>query len=118
LLAASAPDADAMIPYLLMATAFGIVAVLLLIFVGRYAERGAKLAHADDTITALTEQLDAALEKQTRLTTRVENLEAIVTGEAWEAFQRGDLLEGPSIDIPEEPSNEEKAAQMARRQRI
>jgi hypothetical protein len=106
-----------MIPYLLMATAFGIVAVLLLIFVGRYAERGAKLAHADDTIIALKERLDAALAEQARLTTRVENLEAIVTGEAWEAFQQGGLLEEPPVEIPEEPSNEEKATQMARRQR-
>ena len=104
--------------YLLMAAAFGIVAVLLLLMVGRYAERGARLANVDDTLTELTEKLDQSLEEQARLRTRVENLEAIVTGEAWDAFQRGDILQGPAEASAREPSNEDKAARMARRQRL
>jgi hypothetical protein len=107
-----------MIAYLLMALAFGISAVLLLLFVGRYAERGAKLANADETITDLSVRLEQAEVQQARLTSRIENLEAIVTGEAWEAFQQGNILQAPlPVEIPEEPSNEDKAAQMARRQR-
>ncbi len=108
-----------MIPLLLLTAAFGVAAVLLLVFVGRYADRGVRLAHADETITALQQQLEEALARQENLTGRVENLEAIVISEAWDAFQAGHVQEGAaSLALPEaEPSDEEKAALLARRQR-
>ncbi len=108
-----------MIPLLLLAAAFGVAAVLLLIFVGRYADRGARLAYADETILGLKQQLDEAQARQANLVARVENLEAIVTSEAWDAFQAGRLSEGrPAPLLPEaEPTDEEKAARLARRQR-
>ncbi len=106
-----------MIPLLLLAAAFGVAAVLLLIFVGRYADRGARLAYADETILDLKQQLDEAQARQANLVARVENLEAIVTSEAWDAFQAGRLSEGPPALPEAEPTDEEKAARLARRQR-
>jgi hypothetical protein len=104
------------ITLLLLLTAFGIMAALLFVMLGRYADRGAKLLDADETITELQATLEKALDEQAHLTRRVENLEAIVTSEAWDALQ-----ENPRLDVPPEPSpelsDEEKAARLARRQR-
>ena len=92
------------------------------LFFGRYAERGIKLEAADETIAALTEKLEAALEEHANLRQRVENLETIVTTEAWDAFQQQQLAEPApprslTDALPEEESAAEKAAQLARRQR-
>jgi cell division protein FtsB len=97
-------------PILLLATAVLVTAVLFAILFGRYAERGVKLEDADRTITALQDQVDVLTEQQERLTHRIENLEAIVTTEAWDELHDASLA-------PPEPGPEEKAAQLARRQR-
>ncbi|MFQ5569164.1 MAG: hypothetical protein ACE5G0_05790 [Rhodothermales bacterium] len=111
-----------MIPLILLAAAFGITAILLIVILGRYADRGVKLAYADQTIKELKEKLEAAVEKQENLTSRVENVEAIVISEAWDSLQKDPLPEpAPPLSLPDEPddlSNEEKAARLARRHRL
>lgn len=97
-------------PIILLATAVLITAILFAVLFGRYAERGVQLEDADRTIAALQDQVDVLTEQQERLTHRIENLEAIVTTEAW------DELHEPHL-APPEPDPEEKAKQLARRQR-
>lgn len=98
---------------LMLLAAFGVTAVLLFVILGRYADRSLKLTHADETITELHDKLEQALEEQVHLTRRVENLEAIVTSEAWDTMHEDSVL-----DVPEEElSDGEKAARQARRQR-
>ena len=97
-------------PIILLATAVLITAILFAVLFGRYAERGVQLEDADRTIAALQDQVDRLTEQQGRLMHRIENLEAIVTTEAW------DELHEPHL-APPELDPEEKADQLARRQR-
>ncbi len=103
-----------MLPYLLLVAGLLITAVLLVAFFMRFAAQGVKLEDADNTITALNEHLQALQAEHERLTQRIQNLEAIVTTEAWDALpeqQRQALMDLPE---PAEPSPEEKAARLAR----
>lgn len=97
-------------PIILLAAAILVTAILFAVLFGRYAERGVQLEDADRTIAALHDQVEGLTERQERLTRRIENLEAIVTTEAWDELHEPDLA-------PPEPNPEEKAAQLAQRQR-
>ncbi len=100
----------------LLLVSFGVMAVLLFVILGRYADRGLKLDQADETLAEVQSRLEEAFDEQARLTRRVEILEAIVTSEAWDAFQEGRL---PPLAAPleEELTDEEKAARIAGRSR-
>lgn len=95
-------------PIILLAAAILITAVLFAVLFGRYAERGIQLEDADRTIAALQDQVEGLTDQQERLTHRIENLEAIVTTEAWDELHEPDLA-------PPEPDPEEQADQLARR---
>ena len=101
-----------MLPFLVVSAAALVAGMLFVLLFGRYAERGARLEQADRTVEALREQLRTLTEQQHRLTERIQNLEAIVTTETWDA------LSEPQRDAltpePDEPSPEEKAALLAR----
>ena len=98
-------------PLILLASAVLITAILFAVLFGRYAERGVKLEDADRTIEALRDRVEALTERHERLTRRIENLEAIVTTETWDELHEQHQVEPP------EPTPEEKAARIARRQR-
>ncbi len=74
---------------------------------------------------AMERELEAAREHVSALTRRVQNLEAIVTSEAWDALERGGapVSRGPNLlDQTLNPGEEKdgsaaRAAQMARRLR-
>lgn len=99
-----------------LAIAFGIAAVLFIVFAGRYADRGLKLQQADETIEALQAQMEQALAQQEKLTERIQNLEAIVVGEAWDALHANPPIP-LDADVQEEPPDAEKIARLAKRQR-
>lgn len=112
-----------MLPFLIII--FGLVVMVLLftVFFGRYAERGLKLEAADETIATLTEKLEQALDEHVHLRERIENLEAIVTTEAWDDFQRQQLLEPApprslAEALPDEETDAERVARMARQRTV
>lgn len=103
-----------MLPFFVVTAAALVAGMLFVLLFGRYAERGARLEQADRTVEVLQEQLRTLTEQQHRLTERIQNLEAIVTTETWDALsepQREALTSPPE---PAEPSPEEKAALLAR----
>lgn len=100
--------------FFLLAGLLGVVIILAIVAFGRYAEQGVNQQIANQSIAALEQQLAEALEEQGRLNERVQNLEAIVTSEAWDDWQKQQRL-APDPLVPDEPPPADKAAQMARR---
>ncbi len=107
-----------MMPLLLLVAAFGITAVVFILLFWRYADHRVKQAYPEESPEALKKLLEDALEQQALLTARVEHLEAIVASEAWNASDED--KPAPPLALPDKPadlSNEEKVANLARRQR-
>lgn len=100
-----------MLPYLFLVAGAVVTAVLLVLFFLRFAEQGVKLEEADGTIAALRDDLETLQAEHDRLTRRIQNLEAIVTTEAWDALPEHQRMKPPE---PAEPTPEEKAARLAR----
>ncbi len=69
----------------------------------------------------LTARLDAAEAERTRLTERVQNLEAIVTTETFDLARTNPEAAEARLELPDEPeaveTPEEEAARLARRMR-
>jgi len=74
----------------------------------------------ETTSRHLLETLDQLAGEQARLTQRMENVETIVTSEAWDAIHKGATAEEVGLledESPPDPSSEAKASQIARRVR-
>lgn len=80
---------------------------------------GSSSARLQDRTDQLLEYLEQNREQQDQIVQRLQNLETIVTSEAWDAFQSGEDLTEQSFllkDVePEEADPSEKAKRMARR---
>lgn len=117
-----------LLAYLIIAIALVIAFMLFgMIFYGArkqlleiQSEIGASASELKGSAGELAQMLEESERQQERMINRLENLEAIVTSEAWDALQEGDeqearlLLEDGSA---EEPNAEEKANDLARRVR-
>ena len=77
-----------MMPLFLLATAFGITAVALILLFWRYADRRIQEAYPDESQADLQKMLADALEQQALLTERVEHLETIIASETWDTRQK------------------------------
>ncbi len=69
------------------------------------------------TIDALKGEVEELREERRRLVQRVENLETIITSEAWDTLGTDRQLAGASLpELPEiEEDDEQRASEMARR---
>lgn len=80
---------------------------------------GKKVQDLDSNSSDLWKALEKSEEEKEKIFERLQNLEAIVTSEAWETVQGGE--DGQAIrfhrdeDRPEDLENVEKAAKMAKR---
>jgi len=90
----------------LLASAFGVIAVMILFLAWRYVDHRINQAASEDTMDALHAALEEVLEQQRALTTRVEHLEAII------ATDDSDPLRPGERDL----SNEARVARRAQRQ--
>ncbi|MDZ7773154.1 MAG: hypothetical protein U5K31_10530 [Balneolaceae bacterium] len=80
---------------------------------------GSSSARLQERTDQLVDYLEQNREQQDQIVQRLQNLETIVTSEAWDAIQSGeDLSEQPYLlkDVePEQPDPSEKVERMARR---
>ena len=92
----------------------------------KYKRTTANLGNAteelDTAVTSLNKEMGELREDRKRLIQRIQNLEAIVTSEAWEALGSDRELaqaKAPPLQIPEaeEPDDAEQVARMAKRLR-
>lgn len=94
-------------------------------FKSQQRELGASTHELEEHTQALREALDASEKERRRLTERVQNLETIVTSQAWdtlhEGLEQGALGDGRASSLPaasepqKETSDAEKAERLARR---
>ena len=84
------------------------------------SKSGAGAAELRQEMERLTRTLAEAEAERTRLTERVQNLEAIVTTEAYDLLREDPKQAAARIELPEddaEANPEERAARLARRMR-
>lgn len=87
---------------------------------------GASTGELENTVSALEAELEASEKQRKALERRIQNLETIVTSQAWDALHSADRSEQMQIDggplsLPEneeEGTDEERAARLARRLKI
>ena len=92
----------------------------------KFKKENAQLSSSNQVMqsdmAALTDQLETLRMVNEQLVERVQNLEAIVTSETWDLMNReaGETAASPpllDLNEPEAPSEQDRAARMARRLR-
>ena len=88
---------------------------------------GSSTKGLEDTVRAQAETIETMQGERDDLIRRIQNLEAIVTTEMWDALHNGELSAAEQdrvltdaraqLHIPDEPSDAERAEQLARRLR-
>ncbi len=95
-------------------------------FRAKQQKLGASTQEVEETIRALRERLERVEQERDALVSRVQNLETIVTSEAWDALQDPTADAGESSSVGLEPPSEqnrigldteEQAEKLARRLR-
>lgn len=94
-------------------------------FKAKTRELGASTRDLEQTVAAQQQALGAAQAQQDALVRRIQNLEAIVTGQLWDVLhddalppaekQRALTAARLELDEPDEPSDADRVAQIARR---
>ena len=89
---------------------------------------GSSTSELESAVTTLTETLKQSDAHQEALVERIQNLEAIVTTQAWDALHDDALTTSErerqlasarlALDEPDEPSDAEKTARLARRLKV
>ena len=89
---------------------------------------GSSTSELESAVTTLTETLKQSEAQQEALVERIQNLEAIVTTQAWDALHDDALPTSERerrlasarlvLDEPDEPSDAEKTARLARRLKV
>lgn len=71
------------------------------------------------SVEALKQEIEELRQERVRLVQRIQNLEAIVTSEAWETLESDpELSKSKLLELPDETENDEaKAERLARRLR-
>lgn len=92
-------------------------------FKARQQEIGTSTDELEQTVDTLREALADSEQAREALVRRIENLEAIVTGELWDALHdeaqdaraKEQALAEARLDLADEPTDAERVARMARR---
>lgn len=96
-------------------------------FKAKTQQLGSSTRDLEDTVRAQAEAIDAMQEERDDLIRRIQNLEAIVTTEMWDALHDDALAPAEQdrvladaradLHLPDEPSDAERAERLARRLR-